>query len=857
MDAYDFFNALYGTTQGTLSLWRSLSKASYHLNYPLNDHDNTVMLHMLNDGNGGPAPSSPYKDLYYGVCLRAPGLGLSQRGTKAQLTYAPGVFFDIDIADPGAHVATNLPPDLDAALDLVGALPLEPNILVHSGYGLHGYTLFDTPLDVSSKYRAEGYEAAVLHPLRDHLARAAAAKGWHVDTGVFEAARVLRVPGTYNYKHPAAPKQVVVIHDDLTKRTPFGDMAALLTGRTSVAVPASLPVAATTPAENIAAPPVPVDILKARMVALKDKSKAAMFSDLLAGRSFAKAQRDDAMQRLCSTLAFMAPDNAVDDLAELFRASVGVWAAEPGAKKSVEDEMSKVRDKLTRAMCDARDDRNVQATQDKAIMRVLEIKAATAPMPEGAYTPAELNDLAKLARCHLKDLPKRWIIQKGLSYYVLSGWRYAGPFMRAELDVGLRQYLRAAPIRWTYADARGKNKERPVADILGEHCTVAERLRATLTLQTSFYDANTGTFNEAVCPLRPLNPTFHLDVQSWLEKLGGTEKERLLDWVATVTDLENYTCALYLSGPPGTGKTLLATGLARLWTEGPPAELDRVLGDFNDELVRCPLVLADEALPTNWRGKQTSTELRRLTGSSSRTLSRKYVASAELHGAIRLILAANNERLLAFDEDMSQEDIRAMSERVLHIDTTAAGQPDRATVSDWVSKDRIAEHALWLRETRMVVASGRWLVSGHTSRIHQNMPTRSRVAGNVTEWLAKHLAEPSSAVPTSAAVRVGDGRFLVNTQVVSTYWGIYIQHDKVPDTGRLGRALKNLSKGQHNLTPTIKAHDIDVELVYRWADENQIGDVAAMRESVEAASVPAPVAPPPQKTIRGVLEAVK
>src|SRR5690606_32527461 len=126
--------------------------------------------------------------------------------------------------------------------------------------------------------------------------------------------------------------------------------------------------------------------------------------------------------------------------------------------------------------------------------------------------------------------------------------------------------------------------------------------------------------------------------------------EKLIDWVASVMRLDRQSCAIYIDGAPGVGKNLLATGLARLWHTGGASELGRVLEGFNDVLTQCPLVFADEALPQR-RG--ITAELRRLIGSTARNLNRKFLPVCNLDGAIRLIIAGNNDRLLDTGEDLS------------------------------------------------------------------------------------------------------------------------------------------------------------------------------------------------------------
>jgi hypothetical protein len=119
------------------------------------------------------------------------------RGGEDQIVALPGVWADIDIKGP-AHKAINLPPTIDAAKEIYSAVQIRPTVLVHSGYGLQVYWLFrelwllNTP---EERARAK----SLLVRWQGMLRRIATAKGWALDPTA-DLARMLRVPGTFNYK---------------------------------------------------------------------------------------------------------------------------------------------------------------------------------------------------------------------------------------------------------------------------------------------------------------------------------------------------------------------------------------------------------------------------------------------------------------------------------------------------------------------------------------------------------------------------------------------------------------------------------------------------------------------------------
>ncbi len=149
------------------------------------------------------------KDIYY--CLSRQGkVGKIVNG-KAQVSrsqqdalYLRALWLDIDIKAPPKGYAT-----LDEAIVSLGqfnekvGLP-PPTALVSSGGGLHCYWFFDRPLS-----RAEW------QPYGDGLKAAAQQHGLRCDPISADSARILRVPGTRNFKFdPPAPVRLLGMRPD-------------------------------------------------------------------------------------------------------------------------------------------------------------------------------------------------------------------------------------------------------------------------------------------------------------------------------------------------------------------------------------------------------------------------------------------------------------------------------------------------------------------------------------------------------------------------------------------------------------------------------------------------------------------
>lgn len=186
--AVEFFKVLYGDCKdGFLTLWTKQGKRTYW--FEVQDHEEAAQTAIQ--------LAKMKRDVYFGVGLRKEELQPPARGSIEDVILIPGVWMDIDIKSD-AHVEEDLPPDINAAVNLLQEFPLQPSILVNSGHGLHGYWKFSEPWRIdNNESREEGIR--YLSDFQNTIRRYAARKGWRLDNTA-DLARVLRVPGTLNLK---------------------------------------------------------------------------------------------------------------------------------------------------------------------------------------------------------------------------------------------------------------------------------------------------------------------------------------------------------------------------------------------------------------------------------------------------------------------------------------------------------------------------------------------------------------------------------------------------------------------------------------------------------------------------------
>ena len=286
--------------------------------------------------------------------------------------------------------------------------------------------------------------------------------------------------------------------------------------------------------------------------------------------------------------------------------------------------------------------------------------------------------------------------------------------------------------------------------------------------------------------------------------------------------------------------------MARIWTTGSATEFEKILEDFNEELTKCPIIFGDEAIPKYWKGNPVTTKIRSIISQQSRTLSRKHKAPADLVGAIRLILTANNEHLLSGDGASTHLDLQAIAQRFLYIEATEESKDFMESLTDEQTQailwgDGLAKHALHLEATRKVVKDRRFWVEGDTDSMHRMLMTGTAWNSLVCEWLVRYLLNPTiydQAMSTSGFIRRGKGQLLVCEQGVIDGWKTYIDLHKDVETAKIGTALRALSTTKKPVQKRFQGRRlryrvIDTEYLFDWSRRYNIGDEESIRCSLD------------------------
>ncbi|MEN6386020.1 MAG: DUF3987 domain-containing protein [Phycisphaerales bacterium] len=162
-------------------------------------------------------------DVYYGLGLV--GGNPKGRGAFNDIAAIGGLWADIDMACD-VHSTSSLPETLDDVGQILQALGLRPSAIIKSGYGVHAYWFLKEPFIFANN--------------QDRERGAKLAKGWHglvcSQSSKFgwslpnlgDITRILRVPGTWNYKIPEKPLPVEIISCDESIRYSIDEIEPLI-----------------------------------------------------------------------------------------------------------------------------------------------------------------------------------------------------------------------------------------------------------------------------------------------------------------------------------------------------------------------------------------------------------------------------------------------------------------------------------------------------------------------------------------------------------------------------------------------------------------------------------------------------
>ena len=219
-------------------------------------------------------------------------------------------------------------------------------------------------------------------------------------------------------------------------------------------------------------------------------------------------------------------------------------------------------------------------------------------------------------------------------------------------------------------------------------------------------------------PLEPLAARFDADADAWLRALAGEHYDRLAVWIASCAQpqINRLAACLIVMGRADSGKSMLGHAVARMWGQTPPA-LGLTVVQFNGDLLRCPILVDEEAQLFGSKRLSTKT-FRDVIQSVGRSVELKGQERCQLTGALRAIVSCNGYSDLKFSDLGGPAVIEALRDRMLVLDATSRAEACRGPLARLrllndhrVDLDRVAAHLAWLCET-VALPAERFLGAG-------------------------------------------------------------------------------------------------------------------------------------------------
>jgi len=386
----------------------------------------------------------------------------------------------------------------------------------------------------------------------------------------------------------------------------------------------------------------------------------------------------------------------------------------------------------------------------------------------------------------------------------------------------------------TLADGRHVNEKgnlHQTKNLLDAIGTPVHEVQLVMGQEGNYYEPSSQAMLEGVGSIQAdVVPEHDPEIDQWLRLIGGPKADELLDWLAVYPRFGDPVCALYLHGPPSIGKGMLAEGIAVGMHGRAPTPYSALTESFQEEIANCPLILADEAIPTGFYGDNASSIFRRIIGTTQMSLNRKYKPHATLIGAPRLLITANNDDALKMREDLTENDREAIKRRIGYIKTDAKAAAyleslgGRAHTEAWVDGGGIARHIMWLAENRQVTAGDRFLVEGWDSELIRTFNFKTGINQELLIALVSYIDSGTR----SDMMPYGDGEFLVHMKTLHNKWKTLTNSFKVPTQSQLSNALDSISPAGtkrprvNDKRPT--CYIIDLDAIFYAADHFNLAD---------------------------------
>jgi hypothetical protein len=427
----------------------------------------------------------------------------------------------------------------------------------------------------------------------------------------------------------------------------------------------------------------------------------------------------------------------------------------------------------------------------------------------------------------------QWILQNNREFYFWVNGGYYGPVRETEARNFFHVFLAPAKERVPcFALKEGIARRLPFDEVVQEYGSMIRDVERSFCHNKTSYDELTQRLVWGRLSMRPLDPLFDPDIDTWLRLLCREMYPLLEEWLVGLAHLDRTSAALLMTPPPQSGKNLFVYGVARLWTEaGPTALVDSEGRSFPaHHLERCPVVFCDERLPYMW-AKEFSARIRASTSELSRTAKVPYVTDYTLTGAARYVFAGNSTSstfaVKGFDSNAERS---ALADRLLIINHADDGARQFLGTKPhhrmWVESDGLARHIHWLIQNKPLsnAAMGKRFIGADVSGVAMDRvvtEVRAEKSADVLEWVHAFITRKRFS---NEAVMTKGGAVYVSAPLVCEHWGLHDPTGKGIRSREVSTSLASLAPDRAKLGfadgHTGWYRKLDMTKLVEWLDAN-------------------------------------
>jgi len=491
-----------------------------------------------------------------------------------------------------------------------------------------------------------------------------------------------------------------------------------------------------------------------------------------------EGQRESTLFEIAGMLANEFPKGSPDDLCEPLRYSVELEERRGGPK------FNEFRDKVIRRQRDVLKkaaERRIVAAKEES--RIAEKRASVTE-----YTAETLKPFLEKTggKVKFEDLKNQLIFIHMNNYYCFTGNGYQiatanslPAVMNAHLKYRAESHLDFDD-HYPQTEKGKAPEEKSLKHLVRDHGDYIREVRYNYSGNSFFDKEDRCLWMSEVKDPRRIRAERVPEVEEWMKAFAGDPLKfnQWEQWLAQYYDTDRALVGLVLAGPHGIGKSAFAEGMGKMFGDTPPCSMDNSMSDFNSQVIKNPLIFADEDLPSK-KGVVPTDKLRTLVSSGNREVNRKGQEIVTSTGFVRVIVAIQTMKKFNFGKAHTREDIEAINKRFLFI----VGKEEARHLFNWelfVRDEGLIRHAMYLSE-KLTRGSDRFGVdTGEGNMVVAGDPVAMSVIDWVLEYLIYNVGEAAEAKPVLKKLPcfVNKGRVFVNVTMLRKMWDDYVPDKK-------------------------------------------------------------------------------